>query len=279
MKPLPPKGSWPMPEIHPTAIVSPDAELAGDVVIGPYAAVEAGVKIGSRTRVGTGSCIFSGTTIGEGNDIHMYAVIGNEPQDRHYEGAETFLEIGDRNQIREFVTIHRGTQAGTATKIGDDNLLYATSHVAHNCVVGDRATLANGALLGGHVEVGSGAFVSGHALVHQFARVGRLAMIAGGARVIRDAPPFCMMEGENRLRGLNRVGMRRAGMSAEAMSEIGRTYRAMFMSGARAEDVARELLAAEPTEDVREMAEFVLSSKRGLCAHRRRRGGAGVADG
>ena len=261
-----------MPEVHPTAIVSPEADLADGVTVGPYATIEAGVKIGPRTRIGTGSCVFSGTTIGEENEIHMYVVIGNAPQDWHYDGEETFLEIGDRNRIREFVTIHRGTQAGTATRIGNGNFICAASHVAHNCVVADKVTLANGALLAGHVEVGPGAFVSGHALVHQFARVGRLAMVAGGARMSRDTPPFCLMEGESRLRGLNRVGLRRAGLSEEAMSGIGRAYREMFMSGARAEDVARRLLEAAPAEEVREMAEFVLSSKRGLCAHQRRRG-------
>ena len=228
-----------MADIHPTAIVSPETELADGIVIGPHATIEPGVKIGRGTRIGTGSYIFSGTTLGEENDVHMYVVIGNAPQDWHYEGGETFVEMGDHNLIREFVTIHRGSQPGTATKIGNDNLLYATSHVAHNCVIGDRITLANGALLAGHAEVGSAAFVSGHALVHQFACVGRLAMIAGGARMSRDTPPFCMMEGESRLRGLNRIGLRRAGFSRRQLSEIGRAYREMFMSGARPEDEAR----------------------------------------
>ena len=269
-----------MPDVHPTAIVSPDAELAEGVVIGPNVTIESGVKIGPRTRVGTGSCILSGTTIGEDNDIHMYVVIGNEPQDWHYKkGDETYVVIGDRNYIREFVTIHRGTQPGSATRIGNENALMATSHVAPNCAIADNNSLANGALLAGHAEVGSGAFISGHALIHQFARVGRLAMIAGGARMSRDTPPFCMMEGESRLRGLNRVGLRRAGFSRGTLSEIGRAYREMFMSRARPEDAAQSLLDGDPIPEVREMAEFVLSSKRGLCAHRRRRGGAGVADG
>ncbi len=266
-----------MPEIHPTAIVSPEAELAEGVIVGPYATIEAGVKIGPRTRVGTGSCIFSGTTIGEENEIHMYVVIGNAPQDRHYKGEKTYVEIGDRNRIREFVTIHRGTQPGTATRIGNANFFFATSHVAHNCVIADGITLVNGALLAGHVEVGSCAYIGGGAGVHQFVRVGRLATIAGNARVARDVPSFCLMEGESRLRGLNRIGLRRAGLSRETMSAIGRAYRGMFMSGARAEDAARALLAGNPTSEVREMADFVLSSctdpdRRGICAHERRRG-------
>jgi UDP-N-acetylglucosamine acyltransferase len=237
--------------------------------------VEAGVKIGVGTRLGAGTYICTGTTIGCENIIHMHAIIGNEPQDWHYDGAETFVEIGDRNVIREFVTIHRGSQAGTGTRIGSGNSLMATSHVAHNCVIGDGAVIANGALLAGHVEIGSGAFISGNALMHQFIRIGRLAMVAGGARVTRDVPPFCLMEGESRLRGLNRVGMRRSGLSKEAMSEIGRAYRAIFMRRSRADLAAKKLLAADPADGAREMVEFVLASfeqgRRGVCAHKRGR--------
>ncbi|MHC4199249.1 MAG: acyl-ACP--UDP-N-acetylglucosamine O-acyltransferase [Planctomycetota bacterium] len=261
--------------MHPTAIVAPGAQLGEDVVVGPHAIVEAGVKIGVGTRLGAGTYICTGTTIGCENIIHMHAIIGNEPQDWHYDGAETFVEIGDRNVIREFVTIHRGSQAGTGTRIGSGNSLMATSHVAHNCVIGDGAVIANGALLAGHVEIGSGAFISGNALMHQFIRIGRLAMVAGGARVTRDVPPFCLMEGESRLRGLNRVGMRRSGLSKEAMSEIGRAYRAIFMRRSRADLAAKKLLAADPADGAREMVEFVLASfeqgRRGVCAHKRGR--------
>ena len=265
------KGGHTIPDIHPAAVVSAEAELAEGVTVGPYAVVEPGVRIGRGTRLGAGSYVCTGTTVGCENVIHMYAVIGNEPQDWHYDGAETFVEIGDRNVVREFVTIHRGSKAGSATRIGSGNSLMATSHVGHNCVIGNGVTIANGALLAGHVEIGSGAFISGNALMHQFVRIGRLAMIAGGARVARDVPPFCLMEGECRLRGLNRVGMRRSGLSKEAMSEIGRAYRAMFMRRSRAEVAAKKLLAADPADGAREMAEFVLASERGLCKHKRAR--------
>lgn len=269
----------PIPDIHPTAVVSPEAELGEGVTVGPHAIIEPGVKIGAATHIGAGSCICTGTTIGCENVIHMYAVIGNEPQDRHYDGGETFVQIGDRNVIREFVTIHRGSEAGSVTRIADGCLLMATSHVGHNCTIADGATIVNGVLLAGHVEVGSGAFISGNAAAHQFTRVGRLAMVAGGARVTRDVPPFCLMEGESRLRGLNRVGIRRAGFSEQAMSEIGRAYREMFMGDERAHDAAKAILAAEPppAPEAREMAEFALASlgpgRRGLCVHKRRRGG------
>jgi len=275
-----------MPEIHSTALVSPDADVAPDVRIGPYAIVEPRVRIGPGTSIGAGAYICSGTTIGERNDIHMYAVIGHTPQDVHFEGHETFCEIGDGNAVREFVTIHRGTQPGSTTRVGSGCMLMATSHVAHNCILGDGVILANGALLAGHVEVGANAFVSGHALVHQFVRIGRLAMVAGGARVSRDVPPFCLMSGESLLHGVNRVGIRRAGLAREAVAGIGRAYRALFMSDDPPDEAARALLAGDTASpccppvqtavsadrqahggvtEAHEMAEFVLAAKRGVC--------------
>lgn len=259
-----------MINIHPTAVVDREAELGPDVTIGPYAVIEGGVKIGRGTKIGAFTYICRGVTIGEENDIHMHVVIGNAPQDWHWKGDESFVVIGDRNVIRELVTIHRGTQPGSTTRIGNANALMAASHVAHNCVLADGIALANGALLAGHVEVGSRAFISGNALVHQFARIGRLAMIAGGARVSRDVPPFCLMEGESRLRGINRVGIRRAKLPEGAIARIGRAYRRLFLSGEAPDVAARAALAANPDDETREMAEFVLATKRGICLPERR---------
>ena len=259
--------------IHPTAVVSPDAELGAGVEIGPHAVVEAGAKIGANCRVMAGAYICAGTTLGESNQVHMNAVLGHVPQDVHFANEESFLLVGDRNVFREMVTVHRGTQGGSETRIGSDCLLMACSHVAHNCAVGDGAILANGALLAGHVEVGARAFVSGNALVHQFARVGRLAMVAGGARVSRDVPPFCLMEGESRLRNLNRIGLRRAGLGAGAVAALGRAYREIFLGEESPDAAASALLSREDSSpEAREMAEFVLASKRGVCRPRRRRG-------
>jgi UDP-N-acetylglucosamine acyltransferase len=261
-----------MAEIHPTAVVSPDADLGAGVVIGPHAVVEAGVTIGEGCRVMAGACVCTGTTLGRANVVHMHAVIGNVPQDAHFEGGETFLVIGDRNVIREMATVHRGTQEGSTTRIGSDTLLMACSHVAHNCTLGDGAILANGVLLAGHVEVGAGAFVSGNALVHQFARVGRLAMVAGGARVSRDVPPFCLMEGQGRLRNLNRIGLRRAGITADAVRALGRAYRKLFLSSKSPDEAARALLSDDDiSPEAREMASFILASERGVCRPRRQR--------
>jgi len=255
-----------MAEIHPTAVVSADAKLGTGVAVGPHAVVEGGVTVGDGTRIMAGACICAGTTLGRENEVHMHAVLGHVPQDVHFEGGETFLEIGDRNVIREMVTIHRGTQEGSTTRIGSGCMLMACSHVAHNCVVGDGVILANGALLGGHAEVGEKAFVSGNVVVHQFERVGRLAMVAGGARVTRDVPPFCLVEGDGRLRNLNRIGLRRAGMTPETVAALGRAYRVLFLGSDAPDAAARRLLSGdEVPPEVREMAEFVLASKRGLC--------------
>ncbi len=258
-----------MADIHPTAVVSPDAKLADGVEVGPHAVVEAGAVIGEGTRVMAGAYVCTGTTLGAGNEVHMHAVLGHVPQDSHFEGGETFLEIGDRNVIREMVTVHRGTQDGSATRIGSGCLLMACSHVAHNCVLGDGAILANGALLAGHVEVGSRAFVSGNALVHQFARVGRLAMVAGGARVSRDVPPFCLMEGQSRLRNLNRIGLRRAGLGQDAIAALGRAYREIFLGELAPDDAARALLSRDDASpEAREIAEFIITSERGIARPR-----------
>jgi UDP-N-acetylglucosamine acyltransferase len=264
--------------IHRTAVVDPHADLAEDVTVGPHAMIEADVRIGRGTVIGPGVCVLAGTTLGEENRIHAHAVLGDVPQDVHFKGGRTYCVIGDRNVIREHVTVHRGTMDGSATRIGSDCLLMASSHVAHNCVVGDRVVTANGALLGGHVEVGERAFISGNAVVHQHTRVGRLAMLAGVARATRDVPPFALVAGENRIYGVNRVGMRRAGLTAQAMSAIARAYRAMFMSGRAADEAAREIVESSGAEpEAVEIARFVLASKRGLCSYASRRRAARAA--
>jgi UDP-N-acetylglucosamine acyltransferase len=207
----------------------------------------------------------------------MYVVIGHLPQDWHYTGGESFTEIGDDNVIREFVTIHRGCQPGSTTKIGSGNTFMATSHVGHNGVVGDQNMLANGALLAGHAEIASRCVLSGNAMVHQFNRVGRFAMVAGGGRAVRDVPPFCLMEGESTLRGLNRIGLRRGGFTAAQMTAIGRAYRRLFMGGAAPADAARAVRAEElAAPEAVEMAEFVLAARRPVARHgsRLKRGGS-----
>lgn len=258
------------PEIHPTAIVEPSVLLGEGVRIGPFCVLRGPSEVGAGTilmeRVSMGPHV----KMGEHNRVHMGAVIGHEPQDHSFGGGPSGTVIGDRNEIREYVTIHRGTKEGTDTVIGDGTLLMAGSHVAHNCRVGDRVILANGVLLAGHVTVGEGAFLSGLVLVHQFVRIGRLALLRGGSRTSRDVPPFAMMDGTHTLRTINRVGLKRAGFSRELIREIALFYREMLLSG----PLDRERLLAARTRsgpEVLEILDFVMASRRGICRSRNAR--------
>jgi UDP-N-acetylglucosamine acyltransferase len=260
--------------IHPTALVSPDAVLGDDAEIGPFAVVEAGVVIGARTRLLAHAYVCTGTTLGEDNVVHMGAVVGNEPQDKSYRGAPTFLEIGHRNVIREGCSLHRGTAPGSKTVIGDDCYFMANAHVGHNSVVADGVILANGAVLGGHAQVGERAFLSSYAMIHQFTRVGRLAMMQGGAATSMDVPPFCIgRNGTNTIKGINLVGLRRAGFDRARIHAIRRAYRTLFLGRpnlrlARERLVAEEAAQGGPTADVQEMLDFIATAKNGVCAAR-----------
>lgn len=257
--------------IDPRAIVGPGARIGPDVAIGPFAIVEDGVVIGEGTRIGAHAVICRGTRLGRGNAVHMHVVLGNEPQDLAYRGAETFLEIGDRNVFREGCHVHRGTAPGSTTVIGDDCYLMTNSHVGHNCRVEDAAILATGATLGGHARVGARAFVAGYALVHQHVRVGRLAILQGGCAVSKDVPPFMIASRPtNLLAGVNGVGLRRAGFSREALVQIRRAYRVLFARPIHLGRAIERLLVAEaarggPSDEVREIVEFVAASRRGVC--------------
>ncbi len=260
--------------IHPTAVVSPDADLGEDVEIGPFAVLEAGVVIGARSRILAHAYVCTGTTMGEDNVVHMGAVVGNEPQDKAYAGAPTFLEIGHRNVIREGCSLHRGTAPGSKTVIGDDCYFMATAHVGHNSHVADGVTLANGAVLGGHTHVGERAFLSSYAMIHQYARVGRLAMMQGGAATSMDVPPFTIARnGINTIAGVNVVGLRRAGFDRARIHAVRRAYRTLFL-GRPNLGLARERLVVEeaahggPTADVQEMLDFIATAKKGVCAAR-----------
>jgi UDP-N-acetylglucosamine acyltransferase len=251
--------------IHPTAIVSPKAELDSTVEVGPHAIIEDHVKIGEGTRIWANAYLTGCIEIGRDNEIHMGAVIGHEPQDLSFKrDCRSCLKIGDRNVIREYVTIHRGTEPDSATAIGDDNFLMVSCHVAHNCVIGNRVIIANAVLLGGHVHVGDRAFVSGGVVVHQFIRIGRLAMISGNARIAMDVPPFLLVAERNEVHGLNVVGLKRAGVSAEAQTELKRAYKMLFRSGLSFAQATKEAgTLASP--EARELVEFVRNSTNGVC--------------
>jgi UDP-N-acetylglucosamine acyltransferase len=217
--------------IHPTAIVHEKAELHPTVQVGAYAAIGEGVKIGAGTTIGTHVVIEGRTEIGVGNRIFSGAVIGSEPQDLKYRGADTLVKIGDNNQIREYVTINRATSENEATIIGNNNLLMACVHVAHNCEIENEVIIANNTVLAGHIHVESQARISGVLGIHQFVRIGRLSMVAGMSRIEKDVPPYMMVEGNPaRVRSLNSVGLKRNGLTAGEISEVKKAFRFLYHS-------------------------------------------------
>jgi len=219
--------------VHPSAEVHPTAELGAGVEIGPGAIIGPGCRIGDACVMGPRAILVRNTALGVGNRIHAYAVLGDDPQDRAYHDDDPgALVLGDRNTIREFVTIHRGSGDAGSTALGSDCFLMAYSHVGHNCCIGDRVILTNYAGLAGHVRMGDGCVLSGHSAVHQFCDVGEGCMFQAGARVSQHVPPFCIVHRDgNRLAGINTIGMRRAGHSNAEITDARRVYRALFRSG------------------------------------------------
>lgn len=221
------------PQIHPTAIVHPHAQLGEGVQVGPYAVIGEQVAIGAHTCIGAHVVIEGCVRIGQGNQIFPGATIGLAPQDVSYQGAASWVEIGDRNQIREYVTIHRPTQAEALTAIGNDNFLMAYVHIGHNCRIEHGVTIANAVGLGGYVQVESNAVIGGMTGVHQFVRIGRLAMVGGMSRINRDVPPYLLIEGNPaQVRGLNAVGLKRHGFprDSETFQDLKRAYGLLYGS-------------------------------------------------
>jgi len=255
----------PRMEVHATAVVSPGARLGRDVVVGPFAVVEDDTSIGDGSLIRAHAVVRRFTRLGAQNRVHEGAVLGGEPQDVAFTGGDSALVIGDRNLIREGVTIHRSTREGGATQVGSDCFLMAYAHVAHDDRIGDRVIIANNVALAGHVEVQDQAFLSGGVVVHQFCRVGRLAMIGGNAKVVQDCLPFVITDGlPGRARGLNVVGLRRAGVTASQLRTLREAYRLLLRSGLPLAAALEKLsLLADPLVD--ELAAFVRSSKRGFA--------------
>ncbi len=258
--------------IHETAVVAAGAQVHATATIGPYVVIESGVRIGAETHVMAHAVLRGATEIGERNVVHPGAVLGGEPQDLAFADAETFLRIGDGNVFREHVTVHRGTVAGSATLIGHGNYFMQNAHVAHNCRIGDATIIAGGALLAGHVEVADHAFVSGNCVVHQHVRIGRLALLRGLSRTSRDVPPFCIMDGTHTVRGVNTIGLRRAGFDAAGVAAIRRAVTRLFGRPTHLGRALARLEASEITDEVRELIAFVRASKRGVCVSPRHRG-------
>jgi len=254
--------------IHASAVVDPSAVIGEGATIGAFTIIGAGVEIGANTQVGPHCSVQGPARIGRDNRIHGHAAIGGEPQDKKYRGERVELEIGDRNVIREFTTINRGTgDGGGITRIGSDNWLLAYTHVAHDCIVGDHCIFSNNATLAGHVVVGDHVILSGFAGIHQFCRIGDHAFIGMGAFVNGDVPPFLMIaqEGYGRPRGINAEGLKRRGFDPDRIAAIRRAYRAVYMSGETLDDARGKLAElASGSEDVRLMLDFIEGGERPL---------------
>ena len=254
--------------IHATAIVDPGARLAGDVEVGAYSIIGDGVDIGAGTVVGPHVVIMGPTSIGRENRIFQFSSIGEAPQDKKYGGEPTRLELGDRNVIREFVTLNRGTDEGNGkTVIGSDNLFMAYTHVAHDCIVGSHTIFANAASLSGHVEVGDHAILGGFTSVHQFTQIGSRAFCGLGSVITQDIPPFTTVAGNRaRVVGINKEGLRRRGFSPELIRALHKSFRELLksrVSKPQAFENLRPLCDKYP--EVEEFVSFVRNSKRGIA--------------
>jgi UDP-N-acetylglucosamine acyltransferase len=262
--------------IHPLAVVSPHAEVGANVRIGPFCVVEAGVKLGDGCHLTGRVTVKSGTVLGRDNLVMDGTVLGGMPQHIHLPEYPGVVVIGDGNVIRENVTVHRALEAGHVTTIGSRCLLMVGSHVAHDCTVGDGVILTNNTLLGGHVSVSDKAYVGGGVAIHQFCRIGRLAMVGGLARVLRDVPPFVTIDGDTAMVvGLNKVGLRRAGFTAEEFVQLKTAYRVMYRSGLTWNEMLDALGVQFTTGPAAEFLPFFLAGgKRGFVQERRMPPGA-----
>lgn len=257
----------PVALIHPSASIDPAARLADGVRVGPFTCIGADVEIGEGTVIGAHCSIIGPTRIGRDNHIVGHAAIGGDPQDKKFGGERTELVIGDRNTIREFSTLNRGTGEGGGTRIGNDNWLLAYTHIAHDCVVGDHCVFSNNATLAGHVQIGDWAILSGFAGVHQFCRIGAHAFLGMGVLISGDVPPYTMVAGDaqGRPRGINSEGLKRRGFDSERIGAIKRAYRTLYVAGLPLAEARLQLAEqARESDDVRALLDFIDSSERPL---------------
>ncbi|GIV09485.1 MAG: acyl-[acyl-carrier-protein]--UDP-N-acetylglucosamine O-acyltransferase [Fimbriimonadales bacterium] len=254
-----------MATIHPTAVVHPTAEIDDDVEIGPYSIVGAHVRIGAGTTLGAHVIVEEHTHIGRNNMIYHGAVLGAPPQDRKFKHERSFLHIGEGNWIREYVTIHRASGEGQATRIGDHCFLMAYVHIGHNCTVGNGVVMANSVGVSGHCEIGDGVNLGGMAGIHQFTRIGTLAMVGGMARIVRDVPPFMIVEGSPaEVRGVNIVGLRRAGAPEPVRDALRKACRWMFFSELNMSQAIEKIQAElEMSEELNHLLKFMEQIRNG----------------
>jgi UDP-N-acetylglucosamine acyltransferase len=260
-----------MNNIHKTAIIEEGAILGDNITIGPFTIIGKEVKIGDGTTVDSNTVIDGKTTIGKNNHIFSHAAIGTIPQDLKFDGEDVELIIGDNNKIREFTLFNPGTiGGGSITRIGDNNLFMGYTHVAHDVIIGNNCVFANGATMAGHVEIDDFVVIGGLTPIHQFCKIGTHAMIGGASAVAQDIPPYCLVEGNKAvLRGLNLNGLRRRFKNREDINEIKSAYKTLFESGNPLADSAKEIMETTNNEHVKELANFVLNTKRGIPYNRK----------
>jgi UDP-N-acetylglucosamine acyltransferase len=256
----------PSTQIAPTARIHSDAIIGPGTRIGEYCVIEQDVAIGADCLLEPYVFVKRWTTLGDRNEISAGSVLGTDPLDKNFNGARSYLRIGDDNKIREHFTISRGTPPDSATEIGNGNFIMTSGHIAHNCKIGNQTVIASCVLLGGYVEIEDQAFLSGGVLVHQFSKIGRLAMISGNTRVNLDAPPFFTFAGfQIAPKGLNAIGLKRAGYQAHDISILKQAYRLLYKSNLGLEDALCEIESRIPTPETLHLAAFVRRSHRGIC--------------
>lgn len=252
------------PNIHPTAVVDPSAKIDPTARIAPYAIIGPETVIGADCEIGP-HAVVEHCVMGRGNKLHAGCFVGTAPQDLKYGGEKTRLVMGDKNVVRECVTLNRGTAAHGETKIGSNCLFMAYSHVAHDCQLGNNVILVNSVAVAGHVTIGDYTVVGGLAAIHQFLTIGKFCMIGGGSMLNKDLPHFHLCQGyPASVRGLNLLGLKRAGFKREAVSALKEAYRTLFFAGLRQEEAVAKLRAANPGPEVSMVLDFVEGSKRGV---------------
>ncbi len=253
--------------VHPTAILDGDIELGNNIKIGPFCILRGKVKIGNNTTLAARSVIEGNTVIGENNTVGIGSIIGNPPQDLKYNGEDTRVRIGNNNNIREYVTVNRGTTARGETSLGDNNLLMSYVHVAHDCIVEDEVIMANCVTLGGHITIESRAVIGGMTPIHQFVKIGKVAMVGGASRVTKDIPPFCRVAGNPlKLFGLNSVGLKRREFSAEEREQLQKAYKIFFKSSLNTSQALRKIkkTARLNSSHINHLVKFIEQSDRGI---------------
>lgn len=250
----------------PTARVDPAAEIGPGARIGEFAVIESDVSIGRDCVLEPYVYVKRWTTLGERNVVSAGTVLGTDPLDKNFTGKRSFLRIGNGNIIREHYTISRGTEPESATEIGDANYIMTSGHIAHNCKIGSHAVICSCALVAGYVEIGDQAFISGGVVIHQYSKIGKLAMIGGNTRVNSDVPPFFLYSGFNvEAKGLNLVGLKRAGFGPQQIVALKHAYKLLYRSGLKLDEALRRVEAEVPTPETLHLVNFVRTSERGIC--------------